>query len=76
MALTPPQRIGPPPGNLPVDAHGCIMVRSAADPEYKSVDAMFRVHWRVLLGSSWENVTVTIDNRNSACPDLASALPR
>ena len=23
-------------------------------PEYKSVDAMFRVHWRVPLGSSRE----------------------
>jgi len=23
-------------------------------PEYKSVDAMVRVHWRVPLGSSWE----------------------
>jgi hypothetical protein len=45
-------------------------------PEYKSVDAIFRVRWhgspRIILG----NVTVTIDNRNSTCPDPASALPR
>jgi len=45
-------------------------------PEYKSVDAMFRVPLagspRIILG----NVTVTIDNRNLACPDRASALPR
>jgi hypothetical protein len=39
--------------NFAADAHGCIMVRvRIRPPEYKSVDAMFRAHWRVPLGSS------------------------
>jgi hypothetical protein len=55
MALTPSWRMGPPPRNLAVDAYGSIMVRSAPEtPEYKSVDAMFRAHWQVPLGSFWE----------------------
>ena len=55
MALTPSQRMGPPPRNLAVDAHGCIMVRVCTrPPEYKSVGARFRAHWRVPLGSSRE----------------------
>jgi hypothetical protein len=53
MASTPSQRMGPPPRNLAVDAYGC---RSGLlqTPEYKSVDATLRAHWRVPLGSSWE----------------------
>ena len=64
MALTPSQRMGLPPRNLPtgqarglkahVDAHGCIRSGLLQTTEYKSVDAMFRVHWQVPLGSSWE----------------------
>jgi hypothetical protein len=86
MASTPSQRMGPPPRNLPtgqarglkahVDAHGCIMVRSAPDPQIqecrRDVPRPLAGSPRIVLG----NVTVTIDNRSSACPDPASALPR
>ena len=53
MAPTPSQRMGPPPRNLAVDAHGSASWSGLLQtPEYKSVDATFRVHWWVPLGSS------------------------
>jgi hypothetical protein len=76
MASTPSQRMGPPPRNLAVDAYGCIMVRSAPDPRIqecrRDVPRPLAGSPRIVLG----NVTVTIDNRNSACLDPASALPQ
>ena len=76
MALTPSQRMGPPPRNLAVDAHGCIMVRSAPDPR---IQECRRDAPRPLAGSPRiipGNVTVTIDNRGLACPDIALVLSR
>ena len=76
MASTPSQRMGPPPRNLAVDVYGCIMVRSAPDPRIqecrRDVARPLAGSSRIILG----NVTVTIHNRNAACPDPASALPR
>lgn len=55
MDYAPQYRLDPLPRSFAADAHGCIMVRvRTRPPEYKSVGAMFRAHWRVPLGSSRE----------------------
>ena len=60
--------MGPPPRNLAVDAHGCIMVRvSIRPPEYKSVGARSAPNGE-FPSDHPGNVTVTINNREALMP--------